>query len=377
MINTIRLNHHDDRKEDFLLELIPLLRQIESAPDVVSIWVQRHWIRGPHLRITVHTTGPMQENIRNDIEEAARVALRKQPSVQSIDVGQWEKLSITLGEEELVPGPYVPIEKNNTFQWENRFVGTDTFVRDAEVLEVKGALLSRTLPLIMDSLKARPERRFVFALYGMLTLVASYPDGGAKHGYFAYLSHWKEFLHWNPANALIEDAWSNIYKEQADLIDSLLASAGKQSDPTLALWDEWVRNGWEPAIDLARRDLILPYPHAERLVLAQSMSEHLGRKWGGGEDRQYSDFHTEFRKLDFTKIGDSDSFSAFRFLINCQFEILKLMDISPYERYTLAYLLTRAVEHSTGTTWMTSVAGEVAKQGLDPSAEPTLPWRGK
>ncbi|MBT8163029.1 MULTISPECIES: lantibiotic dehydratase C-terminal domain-containing protein [Arthrobacter] len=377
MISTLRLNHHDDRKRELLLDLLPLLREMERVSGIDALWIQRHWLRGPHLRINMSTAAPLQEDIRLGIEEAARLALERRPSTREIDPQEWEKTSISLGQAELVPGPYGPVAKDNTIEWEQQPVGTDTFVRDLEVLKVKGALISQSLPMVQEALTQQHDRRSVIALYAMLALAKAYPDGGAAHGYLAYLSHWKEFLHWNPASERIEEVWAKSYENQREPIAALFKSLGNQPDPMLERWEGWVSAAWDPALDLARRGLVLPYPHADRLELAKSMGEQLGRRWGGGDDRKYSDFHTEFRKLDFTKLGDSDAFSAFRFLINCQFDILTLMDIHPVERYTLAYFLSRAVEDQEATTWKTLVAGGVARQALDPSAAPTLPWRGE
>ncbi|WP_147362287.1 hypothetical protein [Clavibacter michiganensis] len=267
---------------------------------------------------------------------------------------------------------------DNTISWVTDGA-LDTFIRDEAALEVKGRLTAAGLPVLADA-SARGEDARTSALIGMMTLATAYPDGGMTRGYLAFLSHWKEFLHWLPAGADIESSWAAAYDEQKDFLDALLRDVATPDDRPGAeaqQWRGWAQEAHDPARDLARRGLVLPYPHADRFDLAKGMGDDLGRRWGGDDDRSYSDFHVQFRKLDFTRLGDSDAFSAYRFTINCFFDLVTLMDVSPLERYALAYFLTRAVEDQTETTWSDIVARGVARQALDPDAHPTLPWRGR
>ncbi|WP_262391426.1 hypothetical protein [Nocardiopsis sp. CNR-923] len=61
-------------------------------------------------------------------------------------------------------------------------------------------------------------------------------------------------------------------------------------------------------------------------------------------------------------------------MINCFFDLLPLMGVTPVQRYSIAYLLTEAAQEVVGESWEQTVARVVAHQQSDPELRPTLPW---
>jgi hypothetical protein len=381
VIHAIRVNHHSEYKAQLLKEMLPAFREIAALDEVVTVWPQRHWLFGPHVLVLISSEKPLSRAVTERARSLVHDALLRAPSPAPIDSARWVDISVSLGRLELVPGPYSPIRADNTVE-ESASRITDSFLRDEASVIERGRMIAYGLERITHPVGSISDS-FATPLAGMAVLASSYYEGGLAKGYLAFLSHWKEFFHWNDPRGGVEKALAASYAVQStDILEIVGAArdavAGRRSSDShrLGAWLDWVRAGEPGAIDLAERKLVLPYPHASRRAVAASMASELEVRWGGGDDRSYSDFHRQFRRLDFAKLGDGIHFSAYRFQINTLFELLSLLDVAPSERYALAYFLTRATEELVGTSWNDSVQASISSQHQDPTASPTLPWRG-
>lgn len=372
MIQSIRINYHSDRKLPIVAELVSLMKNNYGTDPSRIIWVERHWLRGPHLKLLISSENPDRYGEIARLEGRVLEILESLPSMTPVDRMRWVQLSERLGRLELIPGPYEPIEVDNTI-YREKIIVQDTFLRDETTYSARGRLISDALTAVDIAVFDEPSSRAEAVLSAMAALANSYGEGGIVRGYLAFLSHWKEFFLWHDPSGDMEARLAESYREQSEhLVKIVNRAVGRLAD---SFWDEWIAKSSDIAINLALEGRVIPYPQEDRHRVAQAMSPALGRRWGGDDDRPYSDFHRAFRALDFTKLGDGVTFSAYRFQINALFEIFSILDVSPAERYAIAYFFTRAVEDIEGVNWQEMIEIRRKKQAKDPTASPTLPWR--
>ncbi|MFY7069505.1 lantibiotic dehydratase C-terminal domain-containing protein [Nocardiopsis changdeensis] len=372
----LRVTYYDSDKAALLGEcLVPAARDAAARPGITAAWLHLHWRLGPHCVLYLDGRDGAVADAADLAEARARSFLERRPSAATLDPDRYEAFSERLGRLELVEPPYTPLEPDNSVL---RLDGdpVDTFLRGPEAIALKGRVLTDGLGLVADRVDGTGVFAHVFA--GMGAIASQYPEWGLRSGYQAFLSHWKEYFHWSDPDGTAQARLAESYRSQRGELVALLAPIheGRAADPSAPGWLEWTRRWLPEAVELARRDHILPYPHQDRLTAASRFGDDVRVRWSGSDERSYSDFHREFRKLDFTRLGDGYGFAAFRFLINCFFDLLPLMGVTPIQRYSIAYLFTEAAQEVVGETWEETVRRVVEHQQGDPGLKPTLPWRG-
>lgn len=376
----LRVNYHDSDKSALLGDcLVPEARAAADREGVTSAWLQLHWRLGPHCVLYVDGIPEAVETSVAAAEKAVLDFLERHPSRRELDTDQYAVFSERMGSLELVEGPYTPVEADNSVR---RLAGdpVDTFLRGPEAIALKGRVLTDGITRVAGQIGGRGGERAVFAnvFAGMGSIATRYPDWGMKSGYQAFLSHWKEYFHWSDPEGRAQEQLAASYRAQSEgLVETLRAiHEGTTEDPFARAWGEWTDRWLPEAVALAKQDHILPYPHQDRQDQAALFGDDVRVRWSGSDDRSYSDFHKEFRKLDFTRLGDGYGFAAFRFMINCFFDLLPLMGVAPIQRYSVAFLFTEAAQEVLGETWAETVRKVVDHQRLDPELKPTLPWVG-
>ncbi|MCY9786295.1 hypothetical protein KIK06_20585 [Nocardiopsis sp. EMB25] len=372
----LRVTYYDSDKSALLGEcLVPTARRIAAQAGIDSAWLHLHWRLGPHCVLYLDGDPvPVAEAAgcaAADVEEF----LERNPSTHALDPGRYAAFSERMGRMELVEPPYAPLEPDNSVRW-LRDDPVDTFLRGPEAVALKGRVLTDGLSRVADRVDGRAAVPHVFA--GMAAIASRYPEWGLRSGYQAFLSHWKEYFHWSDPEGTAQERLAAAYRDQREgLVTALRAvHEGTTDDPSALSWLDWTRRWLPEATALAEEGHILPFPHPDRLDAAARFGDATRVRWSGSDERSYSDFHQEFRKLDFTRLGDGHGFAAFRFVINCFFDLLPLMGVTPVQRYSVAYLLTEAAQEVVGETWEQTVARVVAHQQSDPELRPTLPWVG-
>ena len=376
----LKVTYYDSDKSALLGDcLVPVAREAALEPGIGAAWLHLHWRFGPHC--VLYLDG-VPEAVAAEADRA-RVRLRdfvdRHPSKRELDPERYEEFSQRMGRLELVEGPYGPLEPDNSVR---RLTGdpVDTFLRGPEAIALKGRVLSDGLSRVADQVGGRGGERAVFAnvFAGMGAIASRYPEWGLKSGYQAFLSHWKEYFHWSDPQGHAEKRLALSYAAQREGLVATLRDVHERAgtDPYAVAWGAWADHWLPEAVELARKEHILPFPHPERQETAARFGDDVGVRWSGSDQRSYSDFHQEFRKLDFTRLGDGYGFAAFRFLINCFFDLLPLMGVTPIQRYSVAYLLTEAAQEVVGETWEETVRRVVDHQQGDPELKPTLPWVG-
>lgn len=379
MITAVRTVYYGDKVELLRDCLVPLARELSEGPTVTSAWLQTRWKHGPHVVLFVDGDPENAEVTTRRVTERVATYLEKHPSHERIDAERYERTSHQLGRLELVEGPYLPLMPDNSVTPTHDTV-VDTFVRTDRAAAAKGRIMTAGMTAIDETIASTPVLDAVVA--GMTALATAYPRWGLVSGYQALLSHWKEYFFWADADGSLEDRLARSYDAQRDALVARVGAAhtggigARAADPVLDVWAGWVEASLPVALTLAQDGEVLPYPHPSRLVRAAKFGEQTAVQWSGSDERDYSDFHREFRKLDFTRLGNGTDFAAYRFLVNCFFELLPVLGVTPIQRYAVAYLFTRAAQDVVGETWQETVARAIERQQAAAEIVPTLPWRG-
>lgn len=386
VMRSLRVNYHAQDKTALLHDcLLPRARAARSRPGVDSAWVQSHWRYGPHVSFYAHGEPDAVDQVLTEVGYAVARLLQTNPSDQPVTDEEWGVTSTELGRLELVEPPYVPVRGDNTTELVEGGP-TDTFLRTTRAVEVKGRVLGAGLDCLLDDAgdPLRGQAATDAAFRGMAALSCSYPTWGLVSGYQAFLSHWKEYLYWVDEDHRLSSPLMQAWQAQSASLNALVRLAHERrpdastGDRVLDRWFAWIDAELPDAQALAATGDVLPYPHASRLERAASFGDATRIQWSGSDERQYSDFHTAFRQLDFSKLGNGTDFAAYRFLINGFFELLPLMGITPMQRYSLAFMLTESAQAVVGERWEETIAKAVARQrATNPDVVPTLPWRGE
>ncbi|WP_299169424.1 lantibiotic dehydratase C-terminal domain-containing protein [uncultured Arthrobacter sp.] len=381
----LQVTYYDDAKQELLATcLLPLVFQAQAMDGVNAAWIQSHWRLGPHSTLYIHGEAGVLAKLVPRLAGSISLFLDCHPSRRAIDPAQYEVLSKELGRLELTEPPYLPLEPDNSLRIIHE-EPVDTFLRSRSAIELKGRIIGDGLRNVLtaDHSILDGGHAFSSAFRGMAALAVSYPQWGLVSGYQAFLSHWKEYFYWADADGQLQRVLEGSFREQESDLSSVLQMASDlqpgelSGDPVLDGWLSWVRGSLPRAMELAATGDILPYPHPDRLTQARKFGDATAVQWSGSDDRNYSDFHRAFRKLDFTKLGNGTDFAAYRFLINNFFELLPVMGITPLQRYSLAYFFSTAAQLVVGETWETTVARSIERQQrASPDVRPTLPWVG-
>lgn len=363
MLDYVRIDHHDRQWASFLPAVFVETEKLRNEWGDVHAWLQLGWLRGPHLLVGFSTAGGLSAARRTEMSAALLRAVESGPSLSDVDEQQWLAVSIQLAKEDLIEGPYVPLVLDNQVTWVD--IDDGRAYLETPVAETMGQLLAFGAQDAINKLAVPTAERNDWAFTGMAVLADEYRGGGLGRGYLSYLSHWKEFIWWHPEGDRIEAQWDATYQVQrgalARRLSTIIDADGTQ-DAMSARWREWVKAGMPPAEKLARSGAIGVSAPDEWAHRAAAIDVTTTARWEFQKGRGYSDFHTEFRKLDTTRFNLEHEFAGYRFLEAVQFRLLSLAGVSPLDRRTLAYLFSRAAEDYLQTTWHDLVRDGLARQ---------------
>ena len=362
MISYARVDHHDRDWVIFLPILFSQTDRLRRAWGEVTIWHQLGWFRGPHALVGFSSAAELSATKRKEAESALSAAAQASPSIATLDEQQWLEFSHASAREDLIEGPFLPLEADNRVTWVS--AENARMYLEPNAAETMGLLLSYGERIGLDMLTASTEVRNDWAFTGMVVLADEYRGGGAARGYLSYLSHWKEFLWWQPAGDRIEARWAEAYERQREALTSRVMSVLKRTryDVTADGWRTWASAALGAAEDLARSGSIGVVRPESWLERASAIDASTRSRWEFTDQRGYSDFHTQFRLLDTTKFELEHEFASYRFVESVQFRLFAFAGVGALDRCALAYLFSRAVEDALLTDWRTIVHGGIVSQ---------------
>lgn len=362
MRRAIHAVYYDDRKADLIRDcLLPEAKRLAASDGVQNVYLQRHWIRGPHvqLRIRAEAVWYADGGLRNP---CARIEsyMYSHPSRAVVDPDGYLARSRSLGRLELVPPPYEPLWPDNTVvvgDYDSRHapLGGEAAVRFKEDML---ALARAPLSVTLDAIHRRESSRLEHVLRLLALTACTYPDGGLVRGQLSYRSHVEDFLFDHDDDGQLRRTFQSRSNAVAAVADGIIGELVNDvthdryvgSDQVLQAWWPIIRHGWQTGVELIAEGVIKN--NSEQSGVAALFDT--GAKWASPDDRPYGPFHTKLRKLQkspFSPSFASTSFPAYRWIVNMLYSCLPLLDVSPIERYCLAFIIAEAAERHYGVTW--------------------------
>lgn len=349
--------------------LTPLVDGIQWRYGRDSVYLERHWLRGPHVRIVVTDPGRRSEDGTTLIEElrteavpAIEAYLAEHPSTEQITPEEYLARSVELGRSELVLPPYGPLRPDNTVVEEEVPTHNTVALIGAEGYALRQRFLTlamRPLHLAHQQILAG-QHRTVPAMQIMLLHASRWPFGGLESGYLTYKSHLEDFLLLNDQSGTLRESYVRRFEKNraayTEVFQQLLAH-GKDGvyqgeDAYLAAWSEALDELWEEALELAGRQSIEEDLGPGYRATAEQFDADTERRWRFGDDRDYSEFHQKLRKLNYLPQRTAvTEFAAYRNLTNHLLRWLPMLDVSPVERYFLAHVISELVQEEFGSNW--------------------------
>jgi hypothetical protein len=351
--------------------LLPIALELARSPGVERCYLERHWLRGPRVRLIVRGDVTVLAAARARV--AAWVAAN--PSRGELDPDKYLELSRTLGTKELVAPPYGPLDPDDAVVVEAHAPRVDLLGGEEAADYYEEYLTRAMVPLAghLEAARRDPRLRIDYLVRTLGLLAASY-HGGVVAGALSYRSHLDGFLHDSDRDGRILQRFEREAARHQPAVTAavraVLADVKKGlyhgDDPVLRGWGELFRFGRERGLELARRRVITEDPGPLFRPVAERISAEALRPWLDYEGRSWSDFHQTL--LDGAKLEENvhaDVFSAYRWMVNFQYALLKLLEVPPMERYYLNHLLCAAIEEITGVSWrqhLASVASAFAER---------------
>jgi lantibiotic biosynthesis dehydratase-like protein len=342
--------------------VLPQALALAAHPGVERCYVERHWLRGPRVRLCVRAGDPaVLDHARAAVVPAIEAYVADHRSRAALDEAAYLQRSETLGTRELIKPPYGPLAPDNAVVLEDHAPRADLLGGELAVDYYEDFLTRAMAPLAAHLEAARRDRnaRLDYAVRIMTMLAASY-HGGVVAGALSYRSHLEYFLHEDDRDGRIRARFAAHYAEAHDpIVGAVRATLADMTDgvytgtePVLRAWGELFAFGRARGLELAEARVITEDPGPLFRAVASEMSEQALRPWTAYEGRTWSEFHdTLLRGAVLPQRVNVEIFSAFRWMVNLYYTVLKLLDVAPIERYFLNHLLSEAIEEVTGTTW--------------------------
>jgi hypothetical protein len=349
--------------------VLPALRRARA--DGLDGYLERHWLHGPHVRIRLEGPAAATVAAAETATGSLRDYLATHPSDAGTDTATLLARSVEAGRAELVPGPYEPIHPDNTVRVEpadDRHV--HALLAAPQKLACRAELLRAGIGPIeattgyLTTTGNTTDNRVWLTLRAMAVHAAAYPPGIAG-GYQSFLSHLEDFLYLHDQRGKLRERFAAQWQRHAPRVreEVARATAASRTDPVITAWADWETRAWGVCAAAASRG-DLPMPGDEYRQQARKLAhEATERRFDPGR-RGYSLYHLALKAVDFlTAPGIAEHFGAYRFATNVFYLVLAICDVTPIERYLAAYLLSEAVQESSGISWKDAMAAHRGARG--------------
>ncbi|MBS2550963.1 hypothetical protein KGQ19_29230 [Catenulispora sp. NL8] len=363
----------EDRDRLLLEAIRPTIER--CRPHVDSIYVLRHWRRGPHLRLVVHAEPAVFDAVVGPaVTELVGGYLRAHPSAApALDVARVLPAHRRLAELEREPGPLTPFYQDNTITWHehDRRIEVLGCPVGADELALFYDTTNTHLFEHLEAVAAGADRQ-VLALRLMLATahaLCRHPqDPTIRRGFVSLRSHAEGYLSTVPPTA--RDTFEQNYAGNRAALTGLVRSvvdvldadeaANHESferrwiaaiEPLGARWAALYEAGEIPEADIPTDAENGIEPMLERSPLHKAIAGNIAYK-----DMMYRD----------------PRFLRYRLMLNYTYLHLTRLGVPGLTRYLLCHLAANAVEEVYGVSALDLVLRTVADHP-NPEPEPKQP----
>lgn len=362
MWKAIHIYYYQDDKEGLLLDGIrPVVKSLRDTYQVERIYLKRHWKLGPHIILYVDALEERFEKVLYPfIEQEIYKYLKEHPSTQVIDPVAYVKQSETLGAWELEPGPYEPLEPDNSISVKPVRSRAE-LVNGEEVAHLIENFMVDSVDLVfdcLDSTRGQINQRYGKLIQMMAVIGQMYPVDGIIRGHLSYRSHVEGYLHSFDKEGKIRQVFLENERGMMKTVDYLVRDIMDHTnedgtyggdDLFLQSWSEVLSKLYQEAFPLAQAGKINADTSHYREIAAR-IGEQAKKRWDLTQDQ--SDFHRHLQsEEEGLRVLNSPEFATYRILVNNFYSLLPLLGINPNVKHLLCFLVANSVERIAQVTW--------------------------
>ena len=349
---TALIYHHAGHFDALLLDLLPKLDEARRRGWLLGVAWQRHWLRGPHLKLHCHVAGASEPQLHTLIEGQVGRYFRHQEAGAPLSQDAYRQRYAAVAALELVADPLSTLAPDRSIVWE-------TFAQREQMFGSPAlATLARDFMLEGHDIFAALLREGAAAsgrgalLYAVARTMMAFPQGfedvaGAAS---CFRSHAEGFLHAFPGKTPLREQFLKRRRQAQPQLEAALAEA-LDPDARLQPWIELVRTYARRAELEFRRGATLPtIADFQRLEAALPTEVRPERSTFRG----YSPVHTALEDPDsaLSRQFRSGAMQARRFTANLMYDRFTALGLTSGERYMLCYLTAHTLEtHYHGSDW--------------------------
>jgi hypothetical protein len=357
----LAVSHHDDNKAELLRAcLVPEALRLQEEFGTSTVFLERHWLRGPHVRFTL--PADLSRTRMSELRTRIETYLSEHPSTEHLDPTAYAAVSERLGRAELVRPPYEPLRDNNTVEIEEYPADSSVELLGATGYHLKREFLAHAVQPLSRALAkmVTGTSRLELAFTLLVANAARWPVGGLASGQLSYRSHLEDYLAVNDHDGRMRTAIAAQFDRAGeylravfrDQVEHTVNGVYTGSDEYLRAWSAVFDGMWPQTMAQAARESLTEDLGDGYLATARTFDDDVERQWRFGADRPSSEFHHELNKLNYLpgRVNVTE-FAAYRFMTNQTTRFLPLLGVSPAERYFLSYAVSELVEAEFGVNW--------------------------
>ncbi|WP_329576374.1 hypothetical protein OG500_03405 [Kitasatospora sp. NBC_01250] len=368
-----------DGTDELILQAVrPVIERCTGH--VQSVYVLRHWRRGPHLRLVVQAT---PETFAALVEPAVAQLvggwLREHPSTAPTpDEAALLPLHRRLAEAEREPGPLTPFHRDNSISWEEHD-------RRVEVLgcpvgaDELALFYERTNGLLFDHLAAVAGGvpRETLALRLMLatahTLCRHPEDASIRRGFVSFRSHAEGYL--STAGPQVREAFEQRYAANREVLTAQVRAVvaafepGAADAPSAAQGEAERR--WVAAIDPLGGRWTALYEAGEipEAPIPDDEENGIGDLLAASPLHQAVAGSATYKQMMYR----DPRFLRYRLMLNYTYLHLTRLGVPGLTRYLLCHLAANAVEEVYGVSALQLVLATAANDATAPGVAAAAP----
>ena len=350
--------YHDPVKAPLLRDaVLPAL----AAHPGVQAHLERHWLHGPHIRIRLDGG----EDAAAAISGRLREHLAAHPSTVEIPESELRADAASAGVAELLLPPFEPFYPNNSVRVEpGDGVRTTELLSSPALVALRDEGLRLGMPAVREFLAElggagdTSQARVRLTVSALAVHASRYPNG-LRFGYHSFLSHLEDFLLASDPDGRVRDRFDRIWAANVEPVTELVrrVADGHPTTEFEAAWQTWTIGMRLAAEKRQSRGELTGAPNPAYGQRAYETGDLAAiRRYNVAEREKFSDYHRQLSIVDMRDPRIERPFTVYRFGVNVLYQLLKICDVTPMERYLAASMVVNAVQRITGTTWSEQLA---------------------